>query len=289
MLLTGFILSLSGVLAKKYLLDVVEADSRKDGGKGEDFTLNIQGNVKRSKIYHACKEDFNIEGKVEDSYLKASPINAGEDYLTVAVACKGDAEIQGDLNDVNIVHADFDQFTGPPVGSIPSTIHLKPNQWIFLLPFLGPNYKITFQFQLLGNGDGNLLNLEAYNFSPLRVNVLKGKLRITNGLNGISWKSLKSITPKKWYHVEILQKEQVLHNFEEIYSSKRLRNRNQDKYFLKINGKRVLIEDTAKSRKIKGVNVFATREDEVAANAQIENFLVDTHDRDSQRIESSQK
>ena len=79
---------------------------------GEDFTLNVQGNVKRSKIYHACKEEFNIEGEVEDSYLKASPINAGEDYLTVAVACKGDAEIQGDLNDVNIVHADFDRFTG---------------------------------------------------------------------------------------------------------------------------------------------------------------------------------
>ena len=63
----------------------------------------------------------------------------------------------------------------------------------------------------------------------------------------------------------------------------------QGKYVLKINGKTVLIEDTSKSRKIKGVNVFAAREDEVAANAQIENFLVDTNDRDSQRRNPYQK
>ena len=51
----------------------------------------------------------------------------------------------------------------------------------------------------------------------------------------------------------------------------------------------MLIEDTTKSRKIKGVNVFATCEDEIATNAQIENFLVDTQDRDSQRRESYEK
>ena len=84
---------------------------------GEDYIINVDGNVKDSHIINLCEEDFNITGSVINSSVTADIEGiVGNESLKkarsegkklISVSCNEELKVNGDVTDSAIFHGNL--------------------------------------------------------------------------------------------------------------------------------------------------------------------------------------
>lgn len=202
--------------------------------KENDYTLIHDGNIRNSHIYNGCKEDMAVSGNIEKSYIH------NDDYRVIYAPCDHIIEKKGFSLFDTIVHDDLKPFKK----TMAKTTHkVGLRKWMDIVPFLGRNYRIAFEFWIKKPSkwnrwkfNGALIDFQSDGNVIINVSIDDGKIVVRNLLNNLFYQGTKNVETNKWLKLDLVQKQKT--------------------YEIKLNGRVVYKKPTSKTFSQLGINIY---------------------------------